>query len=164
MDVQTNHLSVLSLIVAPAVLTNASSVLGMSTSNRLARASDRARELARQLEETSDMSSPQATRRLSELASAERRTLMLLSALRSIYIALGGFASAALFALLGTVLASMNVGTIAGVTEAVAMAAGLVALAALVHGSIMLVRETRIVVDVLQARAANIRARKDGAI
>src|SRR5262245_13842685 len=159
MDVQTSPLSVLSLIVAPAVLTNASSVLGMSTSNRLARASDRARELARQLEETSDMSSPQAVRRLGELASAERRTLMLLAALRSIYVALGSFASATLFALLGTVLLSMNVGIIAHVIETVAMAAGLLALAALVHGSIMLVRETRIVVDVLQARAANIRAR-----
>jgi len=159
MDVQTSPLSVLSLIVAPAVLTNASSVLGMSTSNRLARAVDRARELTRQLEETTDMSSPQATRRLGELASAERRSLMLLAALRSIYIALGSFASAVLFALLGAALLSMDVGTFAQVLEGCGIAAGLVALAALVHGSIMLVRETRIVVDVLQARAASVRAR-----
>jgi hypothetical protein len=46
-----------SLIVAPAILTNASSVLAMSTSNRLARAVDRARDLARQLE-ASDQSTP----------------------------------------------------------------------------------------------------------
>ena len=162
MDAQTNPLSVLSLIVAPAVLTNASSVLAMSTSNRLARAGDRGRELVRHLEETTDMISPQAKRRLRELASTERRSLLLLAALRSVYIALGAFASATLFALLGSVLLSMNVGSIAHAIEAVAMAAGLLALAALGHGSIMLVRETRIVVDVLQERAANVRARTAG--
>jgi len=53
MDPHSNPFAVLSLIVAPAILTNAASVLAMSTSNRLARAVDRARELARQLEDTS---------------------------------------------------------------------------------------------------------------
>ena len=47
-----NPFAVLSLIVAPAILTNASSVLIMNTSNRLARGADRARELSKQLEET----------------------------------------------------------------------------------------------------------------
>jgi len=162
MDVPANPLSVLSLIVAPAVLTNASSVLAMSTSNRLARAGDRARDLARQLEEAADLTSPQAKRRLRELASTERRSLMLLAALRSVYIALGGFGSATLFALLGAVLLSVSGESIANSIEAIAMGAGLVALGALVHASIMLVRETRIVVDVLQERAANIRARTAG--
>jgi hypothetical protein len=41
----TNPFAVLSLIVAPAILTNASCVLVMSTSNRLARVVDRARNL-----------------------------------------------------------------------------------------------------------------------
>jgi Protein of unknown function (DUF2721) len=159
MDPQTNPLAVLSLIVAPAVLTNASSVLAMSTTNRLARAVDRARELARQLEETNDISSTQAARRLRELASTERRSLMLLAALRSIYFALGSFACAALFSLLGSALLSVNASTIAQGFELVGIATGLLALAALVHGSAMLVQETRIVVQVLQERAASVRAR-----
>jgi hypothetical protein len=50
MNPQVNPFAVLSLIVAPAVLTNACSVLVLSTSNRLARATDRVRELAKQLE------------------------------------------------------------------------------------------------------------------
>src|SRR4029450_598816 len=112
MDPQSNPFAVLSLIVAPAVLTNASSVLAMSTSNRLARAGDRARDLARHLEETTDTASAQAKRRLRELASTERRSLLLLAALRSVYIALGGFASATLCALLGSVLLPLNVGGI----------------------------------------------------
>src|SRR5919198_1449450 len=110
MDPQSNPFAVLSFIVAPAVLTNASSVLAMSTSNRLARAVDRARELSRQLEAAAELSSPEAARRLRELAATERRTLMLLAALRSFYIALGSFASAALISLLGAVLVSMGAG------------------------------------------------------
>jgi Protein of unknown function (DUF2721) len=50
MDPHGNPFAAFSLIVAPAILTNAASVLVMSTSNRLARAVDRARDRARQLE------------------------------------------------------------------------------------------------------------------
>src|SRR4051812_47637781 len=96
-----NPFSVLSLIVAPSILTNASSVLIMSTSNRLARAVDRARELSKQLEAATEFASAESRRRLKELAAAERRTILLLRALRSFYVALGGFASAALVSLLG---------------------------------------------------------------
>src|SRR2546425_12010572 len=99
MDPSVNPFAVLSLIVAPAVLTNASSVLILSTSNRLARAVDRARELSRQLEEAVEFSSSEPARRLRELTATERRTLMLLAALRGFYIALGSFASAALVSL-----------------------------------------------------------------
>ena len=154
-----NPLAILSLIVAPAILTNASSVLAMSTTNRLARASDRARELARQLEETTDLSSPEAARRLRELTSAERRSVMLVTALRSFYVALGSFASAALFALLGAVLVPAGIGGVVRSLHLVSVAAGLVALGALVHGSTVLIRETRILVQTLQARAADVRAR-----
>lgn len=67
-----NPFAALSLIVAPAILTNACSVLIMSTSNRVARAADRGRELARELEAAGDFGSAIASRRLSELNRAER--------------------------------------------------------------------------------------------
>src|SRR5690606_11582660 len=73
-----NPFAVLSLIVAPAILTNASSVLVMSTSNRLARAVDRGRELSKQLEAGNEFTSPEARRRLSELTASETRALLLL--------------------------------------------------------------------------------------
>ncbi len=92
-----NPFAALSLIVAPAILTNACAVLSMSTSNRLARAVDRARELAKQLEDpVAGAGGPESTRRLGELAAAEQRTVMLLGALRSFYVALGAFAAATL--------------------------------------------------------------------
>jgi hypothetical protein len=153
----TNPFAVLSLIVAPAILTNACSLLSMSTSNRLARAVDRARELAKQLEDPATAGSD-TPRRLSELAAVEQRSVMLLSALRSFYLALGGFAAATLISLLGAVLIRFSGPVVLGL-EFAAVTAGVVAVGSLVHGSLLLVRETRIAVSVLRERAAAVRAR-----
>lgn len=164
MDPQGNPFAAFSLIVAPAILTNASSVLAMSTSNRLARTVDRARDLARQLEAAT--SPPQdvdarreLTRRLEELTATENRSTMLLHVLQSFYFALGGFASSTLAALLGAVLARVTGGPILIVLEILAVGAGTVGVAALVRGSIILVRETSIAVRVISERADSVRAR-----
>jgi hypothetical protein len=158
MDPQVNPFAVLSLIAAPAILTNACSLLAMSTSNRLARAVDRARELSKQLEEAGGFATPEAGRRLSELTVAEQRTLQLLAALRSIYLALGSFAFSTLISLIGAVLAPLATSVLVRTLEAIAVSGGIVAVGALVHGSILLVRETRLVVQVLHERAQSIRA------
>ncbi|MDP1798237.1 MAG: DUF2721 domain-containing protein [Planctomycetaceae bacterium] len=150
-----NPFAVLSLIVAPAILTNAASVLTMSTSNRLARAVDRARELSKQLE--ADSTGPETERRLSDLAATEERSLLLLRALRGYYFALGGFASAALVSLLGAVLAPFETQFLVWVLEILGVAAGLAAVGAIVHGSALLVRETQIAVQLLSERATRVR-------
>lgn len=154
-----NPFAVLSLIVAPAILTNASSVLIMSTSNRLARGADRARELSKQLEETANLNCTEAQRRLRELSASEQRTLLLLRALRSFYVALGSFAIAAFVSLLGAVTAPIELAAIVLPLELGGVAAGLVAVAALVYGSMLLLRETRIAVQVISERAASVRER-----
>ena len=156
---ETNPFAALSLIVAPAILTNASSVLAMSTSNRLARAVDRARELARQLEDPGVGRGPDADRRLSELAITESRAILLLRVLRSFYTALGGFAVATLVSLLGAVLAVVPDRAVVQVLEFTGVGAGTVAVGAVVHGSVLLVRETRMGVAVLRERAEHIRTR-----
>ena len=124
-----NPFAVLSLIVAPAILTNASSVLIMSTSNRLARGADRARELSKQLEETADLTSMEAQRRLKELSASEKRTVLLLQALRSFYVALGAFAIAAFVSLLGAVAAPIQLAAVVYPLELGGVLAGLVAVA-----------------------------------
>src|SRR2546428_2610016 len=88
MDPQANPFAVLALIVAPSILTNASSVLAMSTSNRLARAVDRARELSKQLEGAGALASPEAVRALRERNATEQPCLKLLAAMRWFYVAL----------------------------------------------------------------------------
>ncbi|HSD10477.1 MAG TPA: DUF2721 domain-containing protein [Candidatus Binatia bacterium] len=158
MDPSANPFAAFSLIVAPAILTNASSVLAMSTSNRLARAVDRARELSKQLEESADLASSGATRRMRELSAAEERAVLLLRALRAFYAGLGGFAATALTALLGAMLVSFAARS-AFVFEIAAAATGVFAVAALVTGLVRLMRETRIAVRVLQERAASLRER-----
>lgn len=157
MDPSANPFAVLSLIVAPAILTNAASVLTMSTSNRLARAVDRARELSKQLE--TDPTCPESARRLKELASAEERSVLLVRALRGFYFALGGFSSAALISLLGAVLVPFEARVLVWPLEVLGVIAGLAAVGAIVHGSALLVRETQIAVQVLSERATQVRAR-----
>ena len=157
-----NPFAVLSLIVAPAILTNASSVLIMSTSNRLARAVDRARELSKQLEAAANFSAPDDQRRLRELRASETRTLMLLDGLRKFYVALGGFSSATLFSLLGAVLAPLQVGYTIHALVVTGVMAGVLAVGALVLGSFTLLRETRIAVQVVTERAATLHARAAG--
>jgi Protein of unknown function (DUF2721) len=167
MDPQPNPFAALSLIVAPAILTNASSVLAMSTSNRLARAVDRARELARQLEaesasptrSASDDAEHEHARRLNEMTATEQRAVMLLHVLQSFYVALGGFASATLSSLLGSVVASFGRGALVLALEIVALIGGSIGVAALMRGSILLIRETSIAVRVVTERAASVRAR-----
>ena len=88
-------------------------------------------------------------------------SLAYLRGLRSFYIALGAFALATLFSLLGSVVAPL--GYIFGVRllEVAGVIAGILAVAALVSGSVLLLRETRIAVEVLSQRAADLRTRAE---
>ncbi|MFN3653478.1 MAG: DUF2721 domain-containing protein [Armatimonadota bacterium] len=156
-DQGSNPFAVLSLIVAPAVLTNAASVLIMSTSNRLARAVDRARVLSAELEQKSAPADERTPFRLRELEAVEQRSFMLLAALRHFYAALAGFASAALLSLLGAVLARSLPAALLQALEAVAVLAGLFAVGSLVLGAATLIRETRIAVLRLQERTVELR-------
>jgi hypothetical protein len=156
--VDPNPFAALSLIVAPAILTNASSVLAMSTSNRLARAVDRARELSRELER--DEAGHDRVRLLRDLGITEARALLLLRVLSSFYIALASFALATLASLIGAVLASIGRQVIVNTFEGLGIAAGVIAVGALMHGALLLVRETRLAVGVLQERAAAARAQR----
>ena len=152
-----NPFAALSLIVAPAVLTNASSILVLSTSNRLARAIDRARTLATQLELPSGVPNRFLGLRLKELASSEQRALMLLSALRLFYASLGAFAGAALTSLLGAALSSAAYVAVSATLELIAVAAGFIGVAGLIFGCVVLLRETRIAVLVVSEEALLLR-------
>lgn len=154
MSPDANPFAALSLIVAPAIMTNACTVLAMSTSNRLARTADRARELSREIESPEVAPDDVAARRSRDLSTAEARSLLLLRALRSVYVSLSGFATAALASLLGATFIAAGPGLITTSLESVAILAGAIAVASLIYASVLLVRETRLAVASLQARAA----------
>lgn len=93
----------LSLIGAPALLTNATSVLLMSTANRLGRSVDRARQLATAVAGQpggSDMREDL----MRQLSRAERRVLITVRAMSLLYFALGAFAVSTLAAFVGGAL------------------------------------------------------------
>jgi hypothetical protein len=151
--IDSNPFAVLSLIAAPAVLTNATSVLIMSTSTRLARAIDLSRELSRDLENVTDLAPPAQQRKLRELAAAGQRALLILRALRSFYLALGCFAVATLLALLGTVAVLIDFREGIAATAVLGLAAGGIAITSIVYGLVMLLGDTRLAVTLQCERA-----------
>src|SRR5438132_5390977 len=80
--------AVLTFIVAPALLTNASTVLALSTTNRMLRTRERMQELFAK-SETGKQSEPESARLIEQVNRVERQAVLLLRALRSIYVALG---------------------------------------------------------------------------
>lgn len=161
MDSSVSHFAALSFIVAPAMLTNASAVMGLSSSNRLAIATQRNRELARQLESDENHSSDEAKRRFAEMNAAAERSQLLLSALRSFYFAMGAFALATLLSLLGLAMETFDPLGLVRPLEILALGAGVLAFGGLVAGSVQLLRETRLAVRQLELRSAHLRAKAE---
>ena len=156
----SSSFAALSLIVAPAILTNACSVLIMSTSNRVARAVDLSREVARELDAVSpEDSSAESRRRLDEMSAAHTRSVLLVRALRALYTALGGFSSATLLALLGVVFESRLAEPVRWLPEVLAVLAGVVGVGGIVWAAVLLLRETRIAVTALELRFSAQQAR-----
>src|SRR5947207_15237710 len=93
----------LTFIVAPALLTTASSVLALSTINRMLRTRDRMHELFTR-SEAGGQPGAESARLVEQANRIERQATLLLSALRSIYVAPAAFACATLVTLLGASL------------------------------------------------------------
>jgi hypothetical protein len=150
MDPAINPLNALTFIVAPAILTNASSVMTMGISNRFARAVDRVRML------TALVGSPGATEpeehelHMKQLVVAERRTLLLVRSLSSFYLAVGSFAAAALLSLFAAIFLMNGWDALRNGALSVAMGAGTLGVGGLVVGSAFLVVESRMTLKILK--------------
>ncbi len=141
--VAPNPFQILTFIVAPAILTNASSVNVLSTSNRLARSMERARVISSQIEEHAGEPNSGNEVRLKLLKFAERRTLLIVRALTCFYLSIGSFAAASLISLLGAVFVAAQENLLREITFTVSLCAGVVGVAGLACGSGLLVFETR---------------------
>jgi hypothetical protein len=156
-----NPFTALTLIAAPAVLTNASSVLALGTSNRFARAVDRARSLSSEMEDAdlSKMKAEWRDLRLRQLGRVEKRCLLLVNALMFFYTALGSFSASALVSLLGAVVTAAGHRTLYHICAGAALVAGSVGVVGLVIGCSMLLQETRLAVLNLSEEATAVRKR-----
>jgi hypothetical protein len=149
-----NPFAILTFIAAPAILTNSSSVMALGTSNRFARAIDRARALSVQLQGRETEQSDEVTLRIRQLRTAERRALLLVRALTAFYVSVGSFAAASLVSLLGAILFVAQLHALRHVSLVVASLAGAAGVGGLVVGSTLLVLETRIALRILGAETA----------
>jgi Protein of unknown function (DUF2721) len=140
-----NPFAALTIVVAPAILTNASSVLCLGTGHRTARVVDRTRAVATGCARLPADSAHRAEheRQLDELRV---RSSVLLRALRLFYTSLGSFAAAALFSTFGAMLA-VSVGQVWLQGMALlGLITGTVAVTGLVLGCSLIVHDIRVAV------------------
>jgi hypothetical protein len=136
-----NPFAVLSLISGPALLTNATGLLTLSTSNRFGLAIDRSRTLVKTLESREDTA--HTALHLRQTDRVERRIMLLLNALRAFYFSIGSFAAASLVSLLGAVVSSGH-SLAFPVSIGLALLTGVAGIGGLVWGCSLLVQETQL--------------------
>jgi hypothetical protein len=140
MELPTNPFAILTFISAPAVLTNASCVLLFGTGNRYGRAVDRMHELSETVQRGVEQN--ELNLRVRQLEAAETRTLLIVRALTCFYTAVAGFVASTLVSLIGAVLVSIHADAGIAASFALAGIAGLVGVAAMMTGAMLLARET----------------------
>jgi hypothetical protein len=144
-----NPFAVLTTVVAPAILTNACTVLSLGTSNRIARVVDRSRVVATELS-TLAADSPERAHWENQLDSLRARARYLFWALRLLYMALGAFAAAALIAVLGsasTFLNGLDDGWVFHIAASLGLATGTIGVGGLLAGCALMVHEVRLALN-----------------
>ena len=148
-----NPFAALTIVVAPAILTNASSVLCLGTANRLARVVDRTRVVSAELANAE----PSANGYLvcqRQLEVLRGRWSLVLKALKSFYVSLGSFAAATLISLFGAVIATSTLHLAFPFIALLGLLSGTVGVAGLVYGCSTMMRETRLAIRNLEEEAA----------
>jgi tetrahydromethanopterin S-methyltransferase subunit B len=153
-----NPFAVLTFIVAPAILTNATSVLAMSTINRMLRTRERMQQLYARSEEGAEF---RGTAFVEQVNRVEKQAVHLLSALRWIYTALGAFAAASLVTLLGAVAGQLGNELFMGIVVGAGLLLGVLGVAGLVGGCLNLLHATQLSLMNIREEAALIRARQE---
>lgn len=142
----------------PAVLTNASSVLALGTSNRLARVVDRTRLVAAELG-TLEPGGPDYQIWIAQLDPLHTRAQQLLLALRLFYADLGLFAASALVSVGGSIASYYGQKFVFQVAAGLAILTGTSAVVALCAGCVLMAHETRLAVQSI-SEEARMRARR----
>jgi hypothetical protein len=148
----SNPVALLSLVGAPAVLTNAATMLALSTSNRFLVTSERIRSFAAEIEKTEASLDVRAFL-LEQMDRTNERAVLLLGALRGAYVAVGSFTAATLISIVGAALAPRFEPWIA----ALALAVGVLGAAALILACKRLLAATRSSIANMLAEAAHVR-------
>ena len=141
-----NPFAVLTAVVAPAILTNACTVLSLGTGNRVARVVDRRRQVDEALGSL-ETGSVEHGRKRAELERLRHRSRLLFTALRLLYASLGGFAGSALIAVIGSAMAFYEQAALFRALAVLGLVVGVASVAALVAASVTLVSEVRLALN-----------------
>jgi hypothetical protein len=141
-----NPFTILTAVAAPAILTNACSVLALGTSNRIARVVDRSRVIMKAQAEA-DAKEPHYNAYARQINMLRVRGGLLLRALRLFYAALGMFATTALTAIVGSAMVAFDLNLAFHAAAVFGFIVGALAVIGVVGGCAMMVRETRLAVQ-----------------
>ena len=155
----SNPFAALTFIAAPALLTNASSLLLLGTTNRLARAVDRVRAVVAQLDHLAASEKTLAQIELDLLALAEQRVRIIVRAMTAFYLAVGSFAFGTMLALVGAAIVSPAHDEARTWVLRLTIGACVIGVAAIMSGSLALVFESRITFRILTEEAGLARKR-----
>jgi len=151
----SNPFALLSLVGAPAVLTNAAAVLALSTSNRFLRASERMRSFAAEVRKKKASPDIRALL-LRQMDRTEQQASLLLGALRGAYVAAGAFTATTLVSILGAAVAPHSP-RLDGWLAGGALGVGVLGAAALVQACQRLLAATRSSMVNMSEEAAYVR-------
>ena len=152
-----NPFAVLTFIAAPAILTSATSVLAMSTINRMLRARERMHQL---LTESESATLYRGMDFVELVNRVEQQGIMLLGAMRWIYVALGSFAAATLVTLLGAVAGQLGSEVLLHVIIGAGLLLGCTGVAGLIGGCVNLFRATELSLANIREEAELLRQRQ----
>jgi hypothetical protein len=138
-----NPFDALTIIVAPAILTNASSVLCLGTANRLARVVDRTRAVSAELARVAPNAKSSVVCRR-QLEALRARWTLVLRALKLFYMSVGSFAAATLISLCGAVFATSGLHLPLPFIALFGLVSGTLGVAGLVFGCSIMAQETRL--------------------
>ncbi len=140
----SNPFAILTFIVAPAILTNASAIMGMQTGTRFTQALNRIHVLLAELRQLDPHASDQVTaRHRHELSVVRMQAALLTRATMAFNLALGAFACATFVSLIGAVLSQTELRALLIPVLIVAFGAGAFAVLCLIIGGGLLAWETR---------------------
>jgi hypothetical protein len=152
-----NPFAILTFIAAPAILTNAASVLAMSTINRMLRTRERMHQMFKESENAAVAGNPQF---IAQVERAERQGILLLSALHWIYVAIGSFAAASLVTLIGAGAGQLGNNLLMRIIVSAGLLLGLSGIGGLIGGCVHLFKATQLSLVNIREEAEMIRARR----
>lgn len=149
-----NPFALLTFLAAPAILTNASTLLALSTSNRLARAADRARTAAAAAISGSAHDPILTELNEKDFETASRRARLLVSALATVYLAIGCFSTGTLVSLIGAFAGYFEISWAVVAAQMATIGAVVVGVISLASAALRLVGETRLALRVIDQHHA----------